>query len=340
MLNVLETQQKLLSAALPPGFESPQSQMLSEMARPFVDEITTDGLGNIICHKRGPGKKIMLPAHCDVIGFVAVYIDPKGFIRFVPDGRHRPAFLMNVPVRFENGVRGTIQASDKVDLRKPANDVSLDDLYIDIGARDYAEASELIKPGDAAVFDTDAVLVAGGNMLTPYSDNLSGCIALLIAMEELADKQSPNDLYFVFTTQEERGLIGAKVAAQHLEPDIGIAVDVTLTADSPREVDNGLMKIYLGKGPTIKIRDGFQICSPEVVKSLREAAVENKIPYQDEILLGSGTDSAAILRRPGGAAAGTVSIPCRGAHSPNEMVNVCDIQYAGQLLAAACMKEF
>lgn len=338
MRNILETQQQLIAHALPSGFETPLVALLADLARAYVDEIWTDTIGNLICHKKGSGKRIMMPAHRDVIGFMATYIDPKGFVRFTQDGHHKPAYLIGIGVRFENGVHGTIQASDQVDMSKSANSVTLSDLYIDIGAKDYAEAASLIEPGDVAVFDAEAVAVAGNNMLTPYADDLVGCIVLLLAMEELQGKQCPNDLYFVFSTQEERGLLGAKVATQHLKPDMGIAVDVTLTGDTPRETVP--LAIALGKGPTIKIRDGFQVCSPQVVQHLRSAAEAAGIPWQDEILLNSGTDSAAIRNSPGGVPAGTISIATRGVHSQGEMVNLKDVEQAGNLLAAACMRKF
>lgn len=338
MLNILQTQNELLARALPPGFEEPLIGTLSALTEPFVDEIETDAIGNLICHKKGPGKRIMMSAHRDVIGFMATYIDPKGFVRFAQDGRHNPAFLQGIGIRFENGVHGTIQGGDQINPSAPATSVKLSDLYIDIGAKDYHEAASLIEPGSVAVLDADAVPVAGGNMLTPYADDLVGCIVLLIAMEELKEKkQCPNDLYFVFSVQEERGLIGARVAAQHLLPDVGIAVDVTTTGDTPRETVP--MAVCLGKGPTIKIRDGFQVCSPEIVRHLRDAAREAGIHWQDEIMARGGTDSAAILNNRGGALAGTISIPTRGLHSQGEMVNLKDVEQAGKLLAAACLRK-
>lgn len=335
MFNILELQKQLIACALPPGFEDPQGNLLMELARPYADEIWKDQFGNIICRKRGPGKRLMMPAHRDVIGFMATYIDAKGFIRFTQDGHHTPAYLPGLGIRFENGVRGTIQSSDRVDMNKPAGSVELSDLYIDIGAKDYSEASALVQPGDVAVFDIDAVTIAGNNMLTPYADDLIGCVVLLLAMELLAGQQSPNDLYFVFSTQEERGGLGAKVAAQHLLPDLGIAVDVTLTGDTPRETVP--MAVCLGKGPTIKIRDGMLYCSPQVVQLLRRAAINSNIAWQDEILPRSGTDAAFMRNCPGGALAGAISIPTRGLHTQGEIVNLDDVAQAGQLLAAACM---
>lgn len=338
MFNIVELQKQLIACALPPGVEDSQGALLTELARPYVDEIWEDPFGNIICHKRGTGKRLMIPAHRDVIGFMVTYIDPKGFIRFTQDGHHNPAYLQGLGIRFENGLRGTIQFDDTVDMSKPASSVTLSNLYIDIGAKDYEEAVSLVQPGDVAVFDSEAVVIAGNNMMTPYADDLIGCIVVLLAMEQLAGEDSPNDLYFVFSAQEERGALGAKVAAQHLLPDMGIAIDITHTGDTPRETVP--MAIRLGKGPTIKIRDGLLYSSPEVVEHLRCAAMENHITWQDEILPRSGTDASLVRSCPGGAFSGAISIPTRGAHTQGEIFNLDDVTQAGRLLAAACMREF
>ena len=339
MLNILETQQKLIKCALPSGFEKPQAELIAEIAAPFADEIYTDTLGNLVAVKKGVGngKKLMLAGHMDVIGFLIVHIDKNGFVRFTNIGGHTPAFLAGTVVRFENGVRGCIMASDKVENSATISSVDMLDLYIDIGAKDYDEAKSLVEVGDVCVFDAEAVSIAGGNIMTPYADDLMACIVLLLAMEELSDKEVPNDLYFVFSTQEERGLLGAKVAAQHIRPDMGIAVDLTRTGDTPAETV--YMAVELGKGPTIKIKDSSHICNPQVVSLLRKAAEANGIPYQDELLLAGGTDAAAIQKSPGGVPVGVISIPGRNIHSHGEIVNLGDVELAAKLLAAACMEK-
>jgi endoglucanase len=335
MLDILKTQQDLIALALPSGFEAPQAALLAELARPFVDDVTIDTLGNVIAHKKGPGKRLMMPGHMDVIGFIAIYIDDNGFIRFERIGGFTPAHLIDTPVRFENGVKGCIRASEKIAIDKPAGEAQLLDLYIDIGAADKASAEKLVKPGDVAVYDLPADPMAGGNVMSPYCDDLMACIVLLIAMEELQGKQSPNDLFFVFSTQEERGLLGAKSSAYHIQPDMGIAVDLTRTGDTP--TDTVPMEVSLGKGPTITIKDSSHICNPQVVRHLRAAAEGAGIVYQDEILLAGGTDAAAIQKNRGGVPAGVISIPGRNIHSPAEMVNLSDVGNAGKLMAAAAM---
>ncbi|MBR5245520.1 MAG: M20/M25/M40 family metallo-hydrolase [Clostridia bacterium] len=336
MLNILELQKQLVEVALPSGFEKPQGKLLAQLAKPYVDEVFSDALGNVYCHKKGPGKRMMFPAHMDVIGMMITFVDDKGFLRFEAIGGHSPAGLIGITVRLESGVRGTIRADAAADVYKHGfGDVDVHDLYIDIGAESKDEAEALAPIGSVCMFDAPTTMGAGNAMISPYTDDLCGCIALLIAMEELKDTQVENDLWFVFTVQEEVGLRGAKPAAWDVQPDMGIAVDVTRTGDTSGEIDGQRMQVVLGKGPTVKIKDSSVQCNPQVIEHLRKAAKENKIPYQDEILLAGGTDTAAVQKTRAGILSGCVSIPCRNIHAPAEIVDLKDVENVGKLLAAA-----
>lgn len=335
MLNILELQKQLVAVALPSGFEKPQGKLLAELAKPYVDEVYTDAVGNVYCHKKGPGKRMMFPAHMDVIGMMVTFVDDKGFLRFEPIGGHSPAGLIGVTVRLESGVCGTIRADAAAEVYKHGyGDVDVHDLFIDIGAESREEAEELAPIGSVCVFDAQPV-VQDGVLLSPYTDDLCGCIALLIAMEQLKDVRVENDLWFVFTVQEEVGLRGARCAAWHVEPDMGIAVDVTRTGDTSGDIDGQRMLVSLGKGPTIKIKDSSVQCNPQVVEHLRKAAKGAKIPYQDEILLAGGTDTASVQKSRDGVLSGCVSIPCRNIHAPAEIVSLKDVENVGKLLAEA-----
>ena len=335
MLNILELQKQLVEVALPSGFEKPQGRLLAQWAKPYVDEVFTDALGNVYCHKKGPGKRMMFPAHMDVIGLMVTFVDDKGFLRFEPIGGHSPASLIGATVRLESGVRGSIWADTAADIYKHGfGDVDVHDLFIDIGAESKEEAEELAPIGSVCVFDAPTTL-QGDTLISPYTDDLCGCIALLVAMEELKDTQVENDLWFVFTVQEEVGLRGAKPAAWDVQPYMGIAVDVTRTGDTSGEIDGQRMQVSLGKGPTVKIKDSSVQCNPQVMELLRKAAKAAKIPYQDEILLAGGTDTAAVQKTRAGILSGCVSIPCRNIHAPAEMVSVKDVENVGKLLAAA-----
>lgn len=338
MLNVFELQKKLVSAALPSGFESGVAKVTEEIVKPYADEVYTDALGNLIAHKKGSGKKIMMPAHMDTIGFMATYIDEKGFVRVTSIGGISAVNIIATPVRFENGVRGIIQLEGKKEHAGAArNAINMTNMFIDIGASSREEAEKLVKIGMVAVYDTEPHMINGNHLVSPYCDDLICCVSLILAMEQLKDKEVENDLYFVFSTQEEVGLRGATTSAYHIAPDLGIALDVCSTGDIPET--SVPMVVALGKGPTIKIKDSSLICNPQAVEFLRKAAEKEGIPYQNEILLAGGTDAGAMQKSRGGVISGCISVPTRYIHSPMEMVDVNDVELAAKLLAAAvCQK--
>lgn len=334
MMDIFELQKQLSASALPSGYERPQAKLLADLAAPYVDEVFTDTLGNVICHKKGSGKKLMIAAHMDVIGLMITFVDDRGFLRFEPMGGHQAAQLIGTTVRLESGIRGSIWADSDAGLREKAfADVDIHDLFIDIGAKRREEAEKLAPIGSYCVFDAPAVQMPGGNLMTPYADDLSGCIAILLAMEQL--KKSENDLYFVFTVQEEVGCRGAVAAAWRIEPYMGIAVDVCSTGDTPENKVYLRNRVRLGGGPAVKLKDGGMQCNPQAVEHLHRAAEQAGITVQDEILLGGTTDARSMQKSRAGVLSGCVSIPCRNVHSPAEMVNVKDIEEAGRLLAAA-----
>ena len=128
---------------------------------------------------------------------------------------------------------------------------------------------------------------------------------------------------------------GSYDLAYGIDPDIGIAVDVTLAADTP---NGAKMEVSLGKGPAIKIRDGGMLSDPRVVQWMTGTAEKSKIPYQREVLLGGSTDAKAIQLVRAGVPVGCISIPCRYIHSPSEMVDYVDLQNSIKLLTAMLSK--
>ncbi|MEE0034614.1 MAG: M20/M25/M40 family metallo-hydrolase, partial [Agathobaculum butyriciproducens] len=168
-------------------------------------------------------------------------------------------------------------------------------------------------------------------------DNRIGCVTLLLMMEQLADKEIENDLYFVFTAQEEVGLRGAGAAAFAVEPDAAIAVDVTDTGDLPEM--KSAMAVELGKGPAVKVMDRSVICTPAVVDALEQAAKDCGVSAQREILLCGGTDTSALQKARAGVQAGAVSIPTRYIHSPSELCAVSDVEDAAKLLAQYALQK-
>jgi len=332
MLDLLETIKKLAAIHSPSGGETPVAEAITELAVPYADEITRDALGNLIVHRKGTegGKKIMISAHMDSIGMIITHIDDKGFLRFSNIGGLNPAVLLNVPVKFANGTRGVISKEEKAELK----DLKLHNLFIDIGAKSKEEAQKLVRVSDTAVYATETYKM-NQSIVSPYLDDRIACVILLMALQSI--KETKNDLYFVFSTQEELGLRGARTAAFQIEPDIGLAIDVTRTGDTPEL--KSPMDCELGKGAAIKIMDSSLVCSPKIVNALEQTAKQNDIPYQFEVLEQGGTDAGAIQLTKQGSYSGAISIPTRYIHSPQEMANEQDIKAATALLTLFAANE-
>jgi endoglucanase len=204
---------------------------------------------------------------------------------------------------------------------------TLDKVYIDVGATSKKDCP--VKVGDVAAFDRSFVDL-GSRLVAKSMDDRVGVLVAIEALRALSS--TPHDVYFVFTTQEEVGTRGAGTSAYGVDPDLGIAVDVTPTADTPT---NGLkMEMALGNGPCIKFQDSGAISDPRVVKWMIDTAEKNKIPYQREVLLLGGTDAKAIQAVRAGVPASCISIPVRYVHSPSEMVDTADVQNSIKLLTA------
>lgn len=288
-----------------------------------VDEITVDALGNLIAVKKGKGKKIMVAVHMDEIGIMATFIDDDGFIRFSNIGGVSKYNSIGQRVRFNNGTIGIIHYEQKLNDIKNLN---LSKMYIDIGASNKEETLKSVNIGDVACFVGD-VTRQGDMIISKALDDRSGCAVVIQAIKDM--KETENEIYYVFTVQEELGLRGAKTAAYQIKPDLAIAVDVTLTGDTPQCHP---MEVKCGKGPAIKIKDRSIICHPKVKKLLVDSAKRINIPYQFEILEFGGNDSGAIHISVGGIPSGAISIPCRYVHSPVEIASLTDIENAAKLL--------
>jgi len=319
---------KLCTAYGPTGREQKVADVIKTMIEPYADEIRQDTMGNLIALKKGSvgGKKIMLAAHMDEIGLIVTHIDDDGFLRVAPVGGVNPQRSMFHRVLFENGVQGVIGHQTK-DFK--IQDMKMDHLFVDIGTKTKRQAQNKVQIGDIAKFSAPYIRL-GRRASSPAMDNRAGCAVLVDLMSKI--KGNALDIYFVFTSQEEVGLRGARTAAFGLRPDLGIAIDVTPTGDTP---DSMRFSVDLGKGPAIKIKDRSLICNPKVVKLLTAAAEKAGIKTQREVLTFGGTDSGAIQTTGDGVPAGVISIPCRYVHSQSETVDIGDIEGAVKLLEAA-----
>ncbi len=321
--NTLKT---LLSAWGPSGSEHQVAATIREMLNGHVDSMRTDALGNLIVEKYGSddnARRIMISAHMDHIGLVVTAIEKEGYLRVMNVGGVGIKESQTRHVVFENGVEGVLRVEEPESGASPA----IKDLFIDIGAADAEEARGMVQLGDMAVYAPDMFQVGKHRIASPAMDDRCAC-ALLVELLLYSENQK-NTIVGVFSTQEEVGLRGATVAAFGINPDLGLALDVTAWGDTP---GTKLPDVKLGKGPAVKIMDRSMIATPMVRDALLEAAAAADIPVQREVLPFGGTDGAAIQHTRAGIPAGTLSIPCRYVHSACEMIDMRDMDGALQVL--------
>ena len=320
--------QKLVEIPGPSGYETHIRAAVRAEVEPFADEVLVDNLGNLIV-RYGPentdGLKIMLVAHIDEIGIIVTHIDEHGYARFATIGGVRPHTMTGGRVRFLDGHLGVIGVERSMFF----SDVpGFDGMFIDLGVDKRNDCP--VKVGDVAAFERGFIDM-GQRVVSKAMDDRIGVAVLIETLRRLReDGANPtNQIYFVFSVQEEVGVRGATAAAYSIDPDLGLAVDVTSTGDTP----NGLrMEVQLGKGPAIKVRDKGMLSDPRVVDWMVNTAEAAGLPYQMEILPFGGTDARAIQITRAGVPAGCLSIPCRHVHSPSEMVDIDDVQNAVALL--------
>lgn len=251
------------------------------MVAPYVDEMKVDALGNLITIKHGKGgKRVMLAAHMDHIGFVVTDIDDKGFLRVHNVGGIRRAWSLNRHVVFENGMHGVISSEER-DVSP--TDTTMLKLFIDIGAANREQAMEKVQIGDVAVYAPDVVDM-GDYIASPAQDNRAGCAIVVETLKKLP-KEMDNEVVAVFTTQEEVGLRGATAAAYSVNPDIGIALDVTLCGDTPK---GPRIAVKAGEGIAIKVLDNSLIC-----KSCPGAKLEEVAQKKSNSISARGADPVA-----------------------------------------------
>ena len=321
-----------------PGFEKPIRDLVIEKITPFVDEVTTDPLGNVIAVKKGAAdRRIMVAAHMDEISFMVTHIDDEGFIRFHTLGGFDPKTLtaQRVIIHGKEDVMG-VMGTKPIHLMKAEEKgkaPKIQDYYIDTGLKPDG-VKELIQIGNPITRERS--LIRMGDCVNGKSlDNRVSVFILIKAMEALANKEVPFDIYAVFTVQEEVGLRGAMSSAGHINPYWGLGLDVTIAFDLPGAQPHEMVT-KLGAGTAIKIMDGSAICDYRMVRYLKETADANDIAWQPEILTAGGTDTAGIQRYgKDGSIAGAISIPLRHIHQVIEMAHQSDIDQTINLLTKA-----
>lgn len=335
---------RLLEAPSPSGFEQPAQRIWREYVRPFADTVTTDRHGNVIAAINPKGRpRVMLAGHCDELGFMVNYINDQGFVHFRAIGGHDVGIIpgRRVVIHTKNGpVKGVIGKRAihlMTDEEQKSPKPKIEDYWIDIAVKDKDEAKSLIEIGDPITYDVAYGEMRNGFAVSRAFDDKAGAFVVAETLRLIAEKRNGlrAAVFGVSTVQEEVGLRGAHTSAFGVDPDAGIAVDVTHATDSPDMDKRKTGEVNLGGGPAIARGANF---NPVVFERLVEAAKKNGFPYQVEgEPRGTGTDANAIQLTRAGVAAGLVSIPLRYMHTTVEMIALGDAEQAAQVLTTFCL---
>lgn len=335
--------ESLVNAMSPSGFEEEAVRVWVDRAKNYADRVYTDYHGNAIAVlNEGKEPRVMIAGHIDEIGYMITYVDENGFLYFSAIGGIDPQIAQGqrVWIKGKNGDRilGVIgkKAIHLLDEEERKRVPKFKDMWIDIGASKREEVSEKVEIGTCAVNALDYERLMDGNVVARGFDDRVGSFIALEALIELSKvKEKLNcSVYAVATVQEEIGLRGATTSAFGIDPHIGIAVDVTHTADQPGVEKKVIGDIKLGGGPVIARGPNI---SPKVYDKLVETAKELSLPYQVEPApRATGTDANAIQLTRSGVATGLVSVPNRYMHTPCEVVNLQDLDSIIKLLSGFC----
>ena len=341
---VVDFLKRLVEAPSPSGFEQPAQRVWANYVRTFADEVKTDVHGNTVAVLNPRGKpRVMFCGHCDEIGFMVNYIDEQGFIYFRAIGGVDPSLLPGqrlVVYHRNNKVIGVVGKKAihlmEEEERKAAGSPKIHSLWLDIGVAKRAEAEKLVSIGDPITFAVGFERLQNDLAVSRGFDDKMGSFVVAETLRYLKRMKPKAAVFGVSTVQEEIGSRGAKTSAYGIDPDVGVAIDVTHASDYPDCNKKRTGEIKLGKGPAIS--RGANI-NPMVFEMLTETARAKKIPHQIEAAPGAtGTDANVIQVNRAGVATGLVSVPNRYMHTPVEVINLADLENTAKLLAHFTMK--
>ena len=321
-----------------PGREERVREYIQTQVKDHADEINVDAMGNLICLKKGSSpdaKRVMIACHMDEIAFYVRSIDDKGFIRLQHlggfDTRNLFARRVRIQPRKGEDIFGNMNPGGRpVHIATPEERKKIPEVhefFVDTGLP-ADEVKKRIRPGDPVTLVQDFMQM--GDLATgKCMDNRVACWIGIRVLEQL--KNPTDDVYVVFTVQEEIGVRGAVTSSYEVDPHIGIAIDVTLAVDLPG-VGEEEQITKLGEGAAIKIMDSYSVSDKDLVDAFIEVAEKHEIPHQFEILPMGGTDAGALQRARSGAKVLTLSVPTRYIHTVTETIHQKDLHATVQLL--------
>ena len=320
------------------GDESAVKDYIISQIKDYCD-YKVDALGSIIAFKKGkkePDKKVMICAHMDEVGFIITDITDDGYLKFAPVGGIDPRIVANRKIKINNvyGVVGLkpihLLSSDEKDTA-----VNFKNLYIDIGAKDKADALKYVTLGDYAYFESNFYEFGDGFVKAKALDDRIGCMLMI----ELIKKELEYDTYFCFNVQEEVGLRGSKCTSFDVEPDVSVILESTTAADLCG-VTGGDRVCVLGNGPVVSFMDGRTVYDKALYQLARKVAADNNIPCQTKTAIAGGNDAGAIQTSGKGSKVIAISLPSRYIHSSSSVVKMTDIDNTRKLLESLLPKLY
>ncbi len=332
----------ILETPSPSGFEQPVQRIVRKRMKSFSDKITTDVHGNVAVALNPKGSpSVMLAGHADQIGLMVKYIDDNGYLFVVPIGGIDPSVLpgSRVIVHSQHGPIDAVIGRKPIHLLRAEErgaKVELREMWVDIGAKNKKEVEQVVSIGDPVTFRLELAALGSDRVTAPAFDNKCGVFVVMEALRICAEKKMSCALHAVSTVQEEIGLRGARTSCYGLDPQVGIAVDVTHATDYPGVDKRTAGDLKLGAGPTIVT--GANV-NPKLGQMLMATAKAKRIPFQPEAAAGgTPTDANAMQLSRSGVAAALIGIPNRYMHTQVEVVSLTDLTNAAKLIAETVMK--
>lgn len=325
-----------------PGYEDRVREIVRRELADAVDRVRTDAMGNVVGTIEGdadPDYSVAVAAHMDEIGFMVRHVDDDGFVQVDALGGFDPRVLraQRVTVHGEEdltGVIGSVPPHTLTDEQKEADD-DVSDVFIDLG-RDADAVTESVSVGDLVTLDQTTTRM--GDCVTGKALDDRVCVFTMLEAARRIDDPDVT-VHFAATVQEEVGLRGAHALGVDIDPDLAIALDVTVANDVPQIGEAADAVTRLGDGAAIKLKDSSVITSPKVHRRLTAVAESNDIDHQHEVLPAGGTDTAGF-QTPGGAKpVGAISIPTRYLHTVTETADLGDVAATTDLLTAFLESE-
>jgi putative aminopeptidase FrvX len=311
--------------------------LISEKIQYFLPgegwQINTDAVGNLTARKPGVGKRILFLTHMDEVGLIVRRVTPDGFLKVERLGgislQALPGSAFDLwTAKGRLDAHAGLPAAHSVSGKE--NFIKLADIYLDIGAQNQAEVQTMgVRVGDGLTWASKLCRIGKSRIRSKALDNRTGCYTLVKLAHWLDEHALEQDITLAFITQEESMIMEAAPVIRALAPDVVIGVDGTLPFDTPDDSDPQC-DIGLGGGPCIKIMDVIRgkigyLPDWELTNQLIDFLIDKQFSYQPEVVVGISTAISLVPVLNHGVKTASFSLPIRYHHSPNEVVDLQDL---------------